>query len=54
MSRFEIHESGIKTNKDRCRTAKHFDGMYKNDNNIFQFLSVQIIEQNYSNATDIE
>ena len=26
----------------------------KNDKNIFQFLSVQVIEQVYSNATDIE
>ena len=28
--------------------------MCKNDNNIFQFLSVEIIEQVYSNATEIE
>ena len=33
---------------------KHFNGMCKNDNNIFQFSSVQIVEQVYSNATDIE
>ena len=51
---FRIHKSDIKTNKDRCGTAKHFNGMCKNDNNIFQLLSVQIIEQVYSNATDIE
>ena len=53
-SRFRIYKSHIKTNKDRCGTAKHFSGMFKNYNNIFQFLSVQIIEQVYSNATDIE
>ena len=53
-SRFIIHKSDIKTNKDRCGTAKHFNGECKNDSNIFQFLSVQIIEQVYSNATDIE
>ena len=53
-NRFRIHKSDIKTNKDRCGTAKHFNGMCKNDNNIFQFLSVQIIEQVYSNATNIE
>ena len=53
-SRFRIHESDIKTNKDRCGTAKHFNCMCKNGNNIFQFLSVQIIEQVCSNATDIE
>ena len=28
--------------------------MCKNDNNIFQFLSVEMIEQVYSNATEIE
>ena len=33
---------------------KHFNDMCKNDNNILQFLSVQIIEQVYSNDTDIE
>ena len=52
--RFRIHESNIKTNKNRCGTAKHFNGMCKNNSNIFHFLSVQIIEQVYSNATDIE
>ena len=52
--RFKIHKSDIKTNKDRCGTAKHFNGMCKNDNNIFQFLSVQIIAQVCSNATNIE
>ena len=53
-SRFRIHKTNIKANKDICRTAKHFNGMCKNDNNIFQFLSVQMIELVYSNATDIE
>ena len=28
--------------------------MCKNENNIFQFLSVQVAEQVYINATDIE
>ena len=45
-SRFRIHKSDIKNNKDRCGKVKHFNGMCKNDNNIF--------EQVYSNATDIE
>ena len=53
-NRFRIHKSDIKTNKDRCGTAKYFNDMCKNDNNIFQFLSVQIIEQVCSNATNIE
>ena len=52
--RFRIHKSDIKTNKDRYGTVKHFNGMCKNENNIFQFLSVQVIEQVYINATDIE
>ena len=34
--------------------AKHFNSMCKNDNNIFQFLSAQIIEQVCGNATNIE
>ena len=46
-SHFRIHKSD-------CGTAKHFNGTCKNDNNIFQFLSVQIIEQVCSNATNIE
>ena len=37
---FGIHTIDIKTNKDRCGTAKDFNGMCKNDSNIFQFLSV--------------
>ena len=53
-SRFRIHKSDIKTKKDICGMAKHFSGMCKNGNNFFQFLSVEIIEQVCSNATDIE
>ena len=53
-NRFRTHESDIKTNKDRRGTAKHFNSMCKNNSNIFQFFSVQIIEQVYSNATYIE
>ena len=52
--RFRIYKSDIKTNKNRCGMAKHFNVMCKNDNNIFQFLFVQIIEQVCSNATNIE
>ena len=53
-NRFRIHKSDIKTNKHRCGTAKHFNGMCNNDNNIFQFLSVQIIEQVCRNAPNFE
>ena len=45
-SRFRIHKSDIKNNKDRCGTVNHFNGMCKNDNNIF--------EQVYGNARDID
>ena len=34
--------------------SKSFNGMCKNDSNVFQFLSAQIIEQVSSNATNIE
>ena len=54
MCRFRIDKSDIKTNKVRCETVKHFNSTCKNDNKIFQFWSVHIIEQVYSNATDIE
>ena len=30
---FTIHESNIKTNKDRCGTANHFNGMCENNSN---------------------
>ena len=36
-NRFRIHKSDIKTNKDRCGTTKHLNGMCKNDN-IFQYI----------------
>ena len=46
-----IHKCDIKTNKDKYGTAKHFNEKYKNNSNIFQFLSVQVIDQVYGNAT---
>ena len=51
-SRFIISKSNIKINKDRCETTKHFNGKGK-DSDIFQFLSIQIIEQEHGNAKDI-
>ena len=51
---FRKHKSNIKTNKDICGVAKHFNGTCKNGSNLFQFLSVQTIEQVCSNATEIE
>ena len=44
-SRFRIYKSHIKTNKDRCETAKHFSGMFKNDNNIFQFFLFNVLNK---------
>lgn len=52
-SRFIIHKSDIKANKDKCGTSRYFSGKCKNCNNIFQFLSGQIVEQVYGNAKDI-
>ena len=51
---FRVHKSDFKTNKDRCGIAKHHNGICENNNNIFQVFSVQIIEQVYSNITDIK
>ena len=42
---FGIYKTDIKTNKNICGTEKHFNGLCKNNSNIFQFLSIQIIEQ---------
>ena len=53
-NRYRIHKSDIKTNNDKCGTAKLFNGKCKNNSIIFQFLSVHIFEQVYGNATDIE
>ena len=44
-NRFGIYKIDIKTNKNICGIEKHFNGMCKNNSNIFQFLSIQIIEQ---------
>ena len=52
-SRFIIHKSDIKANKDKCGTSRYFSGKCKNCNNIFQFLSGQIVEQVYGNAKDL-
>ena len=41
---FNLFAVYSKTSKDGCEMAKHFNGMGKMDNNIFQFLSVQIFE----------
>ena len=43
-SRFRIHKSDIKTKKDRCGTARHFNTKCTDSSNPHKFLKVQIIE----------
>ena len=47
--RFRIHKSDIKTNKDRCGTARHFNNKYCSPNNKHAYLKVQIIEHIFNN-----
>ena len=46
-SRFRIHKSDIKTKKDRCGTARHFNNKCCNSSNLFAYLRVQLIEKVY-------
>ena len=43
-SRFKIHMSDIKTRRDRCGTAKHFNTKCTDSSNPHKFLTRQIIE----------
>ena len=43
-SRFRIHKSDIKTKKDRCGTARHFNTKCTDSSNSHKFLRIQIIE----------
>ena len=43
-SRFRIHKSDIKTKKDRCGTARHFNTKVTDSSNPHRFLKIQIIE----------
>ena len=43
-TRFRIHKSDIKTKKDRCGTARHFNNKCSDNNNPHKFLQVQLIE----------
>ena len=47
--RFRICKSNIKTNKDRCGTAKHFNNKCWSSNNKHAYLKVQIMEQVFNN-----
>ena len=47
--RFRIHKSDIKTNKDCCGTARHFNNKCCSPTNKHAYLKVQIIEQVFNN-----
>ena len=49
---FRIHKSKIKTNKDRCGTAKHFNNVCCHPSNPHFYLKVQLIEQVFCNDVD--
>ena len=48
-TRFRIHKSDIKTKKERCGRARHFNSKCYHDINPFQYLKVQLIEQVHCN-----
>ena len=43
-ARFRLHKSDIKTKKDRCGTARHFNNVCFDDKNPHKFLQVQLVE----------
>ena len=47
-TRFRIYKSNIKTKKERCGSATHFNSKWY-DTNPFQYFKVQLIEQVQSN-----
>ena len=49
---FRIHKSEIKTNKDRCGTARHFNNVCCHPSNPHFYLKVQLIEQVFCNDVD--
>ena len=53
--RFRTHKTDMKTNKDRCGTARNFNNKCCSPNNKHAYLKVQIIEQVFnSNQFSIE
>ena len=50
--RFRIYNLHIKTNKDRCRTARHFNNVCCHPSNPHFYLKVQLIEQVFCNDVD--
>ena len=51
-TRFRILKSDIKTKKERCGSAKHFNSQCYHDTNPFRYLKGQLIEQVHSNNLD--
>ena len=51
--RFRVHKSDIKTKKDRCGTARHFNNKCIDISNPHKFLKVQIIESVFDDG-DLE
>ena len=51
-TRFRIHKSDIKTKKERCGSARHFNRKCYHDTNSFQYVQVQLIEQIDSNSSE--
>ena len=53
--RFYIHKSNIKTKKDHCGTARHYNSIWCHPNNPHGYLKVQLIEQVFCDSIqDIE
>ena len=50
--RFRIHKSEIKTNKNRCGTARYFNNVCCHTSNPHNYLKVQLIEQVLCNDAD--
>ena len=51
-TRFSIRKSDMKTKKERCGSAKHFNSKSYHDTNPFRYLKGQLIEQAHSNNLD--
>ena len=49
---FRIYKSDIKTNKDCCRTARHFNNVCCHPSNPHFYLKVYVIEQVFYNDVD--
>ena len=47
--RFITQKSDIKTNKDGCGTARHFNNKCSSPNNKHAYLKVQIVDQVFNN-----